>query len=468
MKQLKSWLTAIDQTSLPGTIKTWCYQQGITPRLRWPLALYDFAMSSIKKMQRMSSAYIRKWLGLTRGFSDVNLYSRSSPASLQLSSIEEEFKTSQVRTALLLQDSRDHTVHNTFQATTRKKKWSAQAAIQDAESSLRIAEIVGIKAQGRSGLGSFRTAKWTGANTSSRRHQIIEEVKKQEEEQRQVKAVSLASQGAWTRWEAVEPRKISDADLLTAEEAMLTFFLRASTDTLPSLTNQAIWKQIEDPRCPLCQEGAASLRHVLSSCKKALTEHRYTWHHNQVLQVISKWLEITLEDVCKREPMKKKLFIQFCKEGETSNTRKKELTSILREVQDLTQQNDLKTKLVFPQDICSTNLRPDILVTSRASKTILLIELTVPWEDRIEEAHELKMSKYEAIVTEARNKNWKAQCFAVEVGCRGFPGKSLAWMLRKIGVPSLQRKKAIKEIAEVTVRCSRWIWLQRSSSWLSQ
>ena len=110
-----------------------------------------------------------------------------------------------------------------------------------------------------------------------------------------------------------------------------------------------------------------------------------------------------------------------------------------------------------------SNLRPDILVTSKSSKIILLIELTVPWEDRIDEAHEHKMSEYEPIVTEARNKNWKAQYFAVEVGCRGFPGKSLAWMLRKIGVPSAQHKKAIGEIADVTARCSRWIWLQLSS-----
>ena len=249
---------------------------------------------------------------------------------------------------------------------------------------------------------------------------------------------------------------------------MLTFFLRATTDTLPSLTNQVVWKQIEDPMCPLCQEGAASLRHVLSSCKKALTEHRYTWRHNQVLKVICKHLEYTLQGNSRKVPVKTRTFIQFRKEGEASRTTRKPISNCLDEANDWTLQSDLSTRLVFPQDICSTNLRPDILVTSQSAKSILLIELTVPWEDRLEEVHELKMSKYEAIVTESRKKNWRAQVFAVEVGCRGFPGKSLAWMLKKIGIPSLQRKKVIREISEEATRCSRWIWLQRSSPWLPQ
>jgi len=350
-----------------------------------------------------------------------------------------------------------------------KKKWSPHAAIEEAESRLRISEIVGIIARGRSGLGSFKTAKWNDPDASTRRHQIVEEVRKREEENRQVKAISLAVQGAWTKWEAVEPRKISCSQLLTAEEKILSFFLRATTDTLPSLTNQVLWKMTEDPRCPLCKEGAASLRHVLSSCKTALKEHRYTWRHNKVLRVISRSLQEMIVANEGRSRSKKRTYIQFCKEGEkASNSSVLGDHGLLNEAKDWTVQDDLDRRLVFPQEICSTNLRPDILVTSQEGKVIILIELTVPWEDRIEEAHELKMSKYEPIVSEARKKNWAAYCFAVEVGCRGFPGRSLAWMMKKIGIPSAKRKKTITSIAEEVTRCSRWIWLQRSSAWLPQ
>ncbi|KAH3778900.1 hypothetical protein DPMN_180377 [Dreissena polymorpha] len=46
---------------------------------------------------------------------------------------------------------------------------------------------------------------------------------------------------------------------------------------------------------------------------------------------------------------------------------------------------DLKQKLVFP-DVVKTNLRPDIVIWSTASKKMILNELTVPWEERTDGA----------------------------------------------------------------------------------
>ena len=42
-----------------------------------------------------------------------------------------------------------------------------------------------------------------------------------------------------------------------------------------------------------------------------------------------------------------------------------------------------------------TTLRPDILLVSESTKNIIIMELTVPWEDCFEEAHERKRTKYE-------------------------------------------------------------------------
>ena len=41
-----------------------------------------------------------------------------------------------------------------------------------------------------------------------------------------------------------------------------------------------------DPTCPLCQ-GRQTTEHVLSSCKIALSQGRYTWRHNRVLQELA-------------------------------------------------------------------------------------------------------------------------------------------------------------------------------------
>ena len=46
-------------------------------------------------------------------------------------------------------------------------------------------------------------------------------------------------------------------------------------------------------------------------------------------------------------------------------------------------QVDLEGKLVVPQEIASTNLRPDIVLWSRSRMRVSFIELTVPWEDLV-------------------------------------------------------------------------------------
>ena len=69
---------------------------------------------------------------------------------------------------------------------------------------------------------------------------------------------------------------------------------------------------------------------------------------------------------------------------------------------------------------------------------MVLIELTVPWEERIEEAHEHKLKKYQALIFESQQNGWKAWNLPVEVGCRGFAGQSLwrALGLLRIGGPA--------------------------------
>lgn len=49
---------------------------------------------------------------------------------------------------------------------------------------------------------------------------------------------------------------------------------------------------------------------------------------------------------------------------------------------------DLGRQLQFPQEICSTTLRPDVVLWSAAVKAAILIELTVPWEEGLEAAYE--------------------------------------------------------------------------------
>jgi hypothetical protein len=70
-----------------------------------------------------------------------------------------------------------------------------------------------------------------------------------------------------------------------------------------------------------------------------------------------------------------------------------------------------------------------MVLWSETGKKIIFIELTVPWEEGCEEAHERKLSKYQELLESCRAKKWSAWLFPVEVGARGFPARS-AWSLK--------------------------------------
>lgn len=50
----------------------------------------------------------------------------------------------------------------------------------------------------------------------------------------------------------------------------------------------------------------------------------------------------------------------------------------------------MEVDLQLPQVICSTPLRPDVVLWSAAIKTAILIELTEPWKEGQEAAYKRK------------------------------------------------------------------------------
>jgi len=97
---------------------------------------------------------------------------------------------------------------------------------------------------------------------------------------------------------------------------------------------------------------------------------------------------------------------------------------------------DLKSQIKFPQEITVINLRSDIVMWSLPTKQIALVELTVPWEERIEESFERKLTKYQTLTESCVKRGWKAWCFPVEVDCRGFPAQSLRRTFSQLGITS--------------------------------
>ena len=67
---------------------------------------------------------------------------------------------------------------------------------------------------------------------------------------------------------------------------------------------------------------------------------------------------------------------------------------------------------VFPPEILSTNLRPDILRWSQNQHKVIMIELTCPAEKGISAAQTLKESRYLPLITEIKNTSkWTVRFF---------------------------------------------------------
>ena len=98
---------------------------------------------------------------------------------------------------------------------------------------------------------------------------------------------------------------------------------------------------------------------------------------------------------------------------------------------------------------------------SASTKQLVMIELTAPCEERMEDAYERKKGKYQDIVDESKEKGWKVWCMPVEVGCRGFPGQSLWRTLRVLGVIGKRRKQMIRETGKAAEEASLSIWRKR-------
>ena len=73
---------------------------------------------------------------------------------------------------------------------------------------------------------------------------------------------------------------------------------------------------------------------------------------------------------------------------------------LLNEASDWKVSADLKTSQQFPVHIIQTEKRPGIVAWPNSKKSVLFIELAVPWEENREETHEQKKNRYETLRTD--------------------------------------------------------------------
>ena len=412
-------------------------------------------------MERKVSSYLRKWLGVPRSMTDVALYSTTAKLQLPTTSLVEEFKVAKARTFLMLRDSKDPVIREAQPDVPTGRKWVVAEAVEQAESRLQHREIMGAVQRDRLGIGWRENRWWSKEGFRGRRELVTEEIRQVEEEQRVVKAVGQAQQGAWTTWEEAVGRRVTWSNLWSMEPLRISILLRSVYDLLPTPVNLTKWKMAESSACQSCGKRA-TLEHILASCEKAL--QKYTWRHNQVLKVVA----VAVEKQCHRPKSNTAARQEFVKEGERRKVY--QVQDVRPKVSAQGEWNlrvDLDRALSFPHHIAMTTQRPDMVLWSDKLKVVLIAELTVPWESNMQWAFERKLARYTELKGLCEDRGWICHVYPIEVGCRGFVGSSTVRFLSDIGVTTAARKPILKQLQEAAESASAWIWKKREAPYQS-
>ena len=455
MKQVKDELKKIQNCKIPGRYKAWILQHMLLPRLMWPLSIYNVPVTKVEEIQRWITSSLKRWLGIPKSLSVDCLYNKSGKLQLPFTALTEEVKVAKARNLVTLRESSDPCVKGAEIKVDGGRKANTPADVEEAKSKLRMKEITGIGNKGREGLGLNPRQYYSSCSKEGKRSMIMSTIRETEEERRRIRMAGLAKQGASTRWEVPE-RKLTHRDIINTSEANFKFLIKSVYDLLPTPANKNMWYNTNES-CKLCG-GAATLNHILSACEVALAQGRYRWRHDQVLQELAYCLEEKRKS-SNSKPNVNRRKIEFVREGERKNSvRMYDPDSYMDTAQDWKLEVDLWGRLKVPSYVMETNLRPDILLISEATKQMGVIELTVPSEERIEISGELKKTKYAILEEEGRQRGWKVRVWAVEVGCRGFPAASMTTLLKNMGYKGSQRKALLRKISSAAELASQSIW----------
>ena len=64
-EHLKEDLKKIGKCKLPGRYKCWMEQHMLTPRVMWPLSIYNIPMSKVEEMQKKVTRSLKSWQRFT-------------------------------------------------------------------------------------------------------------------------------------------------------------------------------------------------------------------------------------------------------------------------------------------------------------------------------------------------------------------------------------------------------------------
>ena len=166
-------LRSIDKCDHVNKDKVWCFYFGLFPKLSWPMQIYEVSITKVETRERLISKYTKKWLGVTSYLKNVALYSSSTKLKLPTLSLVEEIELGKARLFQMQRDSRDPLVKNAQASVITGRKWKTKIAVKNAESAIKMKEIIDTVANGRAGLGLHPQDWWSKEKKNGFRKKFI-------------------------------------------------------------------------------------------------------------------------------------------------------------------------------------------------------------------------------------------------------------------------------------------------------
>ena len=129
-----------------------------------------------------------------------------------------------------------------------------------------------------------------------------------------------------------------------------------------------------------------------------------------------------------------------------------------------------------PPDILVTSEKPDIVIvhdpeTAATKHHITIIELTVPWEERLKTSRENKTDKYSSLVSDLQAAGFSVDFIPLEVGVRGIinkENKTSIKLIKKVSKSTVSLGSLISSISKRAVISSYYIFLSRNDqNWMN-
>jgi len=276
-------------------------------------------------------------------------------------------------------------------------------------------------------------------NFHARRRKILQLMKEVSQEQHLHALEALEMQGS-----AVRESKLDSSDngfewtrtLTSLSPKLLSFGVNGITNTLATSDNLKRWGIIQvDEKCDLCGDIRPTITHVLSMCKGALGEigdsfNRVKWRHDCVLKKIYDSVVTNLHAKGYQE-------------------HHVDLSDHVDEYKE------------FPTELIITEQRPDMIFVNRRDRKVIIAELTVPMENRLQVSTQLKTDKHSSLVKNLTRYGWDTKFFAVEVSTRGFINSSLSDFLQFINFGKGNSRSLKHTLSVESLECSRRIFNNR-------